>query len=111
MSGESEYDCQQQPRAWWQHNGNGGVYAPVDASQNKALPWIVFSWFLSGGALIGLVILSIVAPSLIDSRVEARVARAEALAELARKEASNAMDMVDLDRQTRKAQEAVKHER
>ncbi len=85
------------------------LYQGTDNSTNKALPWIAFSWFLSGGAIIGLIIWSIVAPSLIDSRVEARVAKAEALAELARKEASVAKDVVDLEVQRRKAREEFKY--
>lgn len=109
MSADSQYEHEfMPPNAGWQHRGNGGVYAPIDASKNKALPWIAFSWFLSGGAVLGLIIGSIVAPSLIDSRVEARVARAEALSELARKEASTAKDIVDLEVQRRKAREELK---
>jgi hypothetical protein len=48
------------------------------------------------------------APQIVQSKIDAGTSKAEAVADLARKEASNAMDMVDLDRQTRKAQEAVK---
>lgn len=81
----------------------------TDNSVNKALPWIAFSWFLSGGAIIGLIVFAIIATSLIDSRVEGRVAKAEALAELARKEASVAKDVVDLEVQRRKAREELKH--
>jgi hypothetical protein len=109
MSADSQYEHEfLPPNTGWQHRGNGGVYAPIDASSNKALPWIVFSWFLSGGAIIGLLIWSILAPSLIDSRVEGRVAKAEAMAELARKEASVAKDIVDLEVQRRKAREEIK---
>lgn len=48
------------------------------------------------------------APQIVQSKIKAGTSKAEAVADLARKEASNAMDMVDLDRQTRKAQEAAK---
>lgn len=80
----------------------------IDNSVNKALPWIAFSWFLSGGAVIGLIIWSIVAPSLIDSRIEARVAKAEAVAELARRDAAIAKDMMDVERAKRIAREESK---
>jgi hypothetical protein len=50
----------------------------VDQSVNKALPWVAFSWFLSGGAIIGLVLMALLMPELIDSRVAAGIANARA---------------------------------
>lgn len=90
----------------------------TDQSVNKALPWVAFSWFLSGGAIVGLIVAVLAMQGRIESegravkaevaaQVEARVARAEALAELARKEASTAKDMVDLDRAKNKALEEL----
>ncbi len=53
---EDMRDCQWrnefgQPLAGWQHRGNGGVYAPIDASQNKLLPWIAFAMLIAGIAI------------------------------------------------------------
>lgn len=45
---------------------------------NKALPWIAFSWFLSGGAIIGLILMALLMPEIIESRVAAGVASAKA---------------------------------
>jgi len=112
MSEDSQYEHEfMSPQNGWQHRGNGGVYAPIDASSNKSLPWIVFSWFLSGGSIIGLILLAIILPSYVDSKIEGRVAKAEAIAELARRDASISKDMVDLDRAKLKAKEELKHER
>lgn len=52
----------------------------VDQSVNKALPWVAFSWFLSGGALVGLIVIAILVPSLIDSGVAKGVAEGRAAA-------------------------------
>lgn len=62
--------------------------------------------FLSTGLWIATAIFG---PQLIQARIDAGAARAEALAELARKEASTAKDMVDLDRAKAKALEEVKN--
>lgn len=50
----------------------------VDQSVNKALPYVAFSWFLSGGAIIGLVLIALLIPEVIDSRVAAGIADARA---------------------------------
>lgn len=50
----------------------------VDQSVNKALPYVAFSWLLSGGALVGLFVLALLVPHLIDSKVEAGVAESKA---------------------------------
>lgn len=50
----------------------------VDQSVNKALPWVAFSWFLSGGAIIGLIVFAILVPALIESGVAKGVAEAKA---------------------------------
>jgi hypothetical protein len=71
--------------------------------------------FLAIGA-IGLSLLStglwiatmVFAPQVIQAKIEAGTADAYALAELARKEASTAKDLVDSDRAKRKALEEIK---
>lgn len=50
----------------------------IDNSVNKALPWVAVSWFLSGGAIIGLILYALLMPSVIDSRVAAGIADARA---------------------------------
>jgi len=96
--------------------GTVPVNAKVDQSNsgnvNHHLPWLMVSAILGAiGTTLGIVLLClwlISGPEYLRAIAEARVAKAEANSELARKEASNAMDIVDLDRQTRKAQEAAK---
>lgn len=53
-------------------------HTEIDNSVNKALPWVAFSWFLSGGAIIGLVLMALLMPEIIDSRVAAGIAEARA---------------------------------
>ena len=88
------------------------VNAKVDQSHsgnvNHHLPYLIGLAVMATAALMGVLIMLWRGPDYLEALAEARVARAEALAELARKEASTAKDIVDLDRQTRKAQEAVK---
>ena len=50
----------------------------VDQSVNKALPWVAFSWLLSGGAIIGLFLMALLMPEVIDSRIAAGIADARA---------------------------------
>lgn len=50
----------------------------VDQSVNKALPWVAFSWFLSGGAIIGLVLMALLMPQIIAAQVAKGVAEARA---------------------------------
>lgn len=61
---------------------NGGKYSPitssVDQSVNKALPWVAFSWFLSGGAIIGLFLLALLVPHIIQSMVQKGIAEFQA---------------------------------
>lgn len=55
MSADSQYEHEfLPPNVGWQHRGNGGVYAPIDASSNRALPWIsaVLAGFAAGGVLV-----------------------------------------------------------
>ena len=59
----------------------------VDQSVNKALPWIAFSWFLSGGAVLGLLILSILIPAVIDARVSKETAEIRAAVAVAKTDA------------------------
>lgn len=47
----------------------------IDQSQNKALPWIAFSWFLSGGAVIGLILMALLQPALMDAKIEKAAAQ------------------------------------
>jgi hypothetical protein len=70
-------------------------------------------------AAIGLSLLStglwiatmVFAPQIVDAKIKAGSADAYALAELARKEASTAKDLVDKDRAKAKALEELKNER
>jgi len=39
------------PSTGWVHHGTGGVYAPVDNSQNKLLPWIAVAMLIAGIAV------------------------------------------------------------
>lgn len=79
----------------------------IDQSTNKSLPWIAFSWFLSGGSVIGLVMMALLIPHVIDSRVAAGVAEAkesvaqqaadaQATANAGREHARIALDKVEL---------------
>ncbi len=93
-------------------NSSQPVTAKVDQSHsgnvNHHLPWLMVNAIIGSAALMGVLIMLWKGPEYLAAIAEARVAKAEANSEIARKEASNAMDMVDLDRQTRKAQEAAK---
>jgi hypothetical protein len=62
---------------------------------NKALPWIAFSWFLSGGAIVGLILLALLLPEVIDSRVAKELAAAKADMHLAETNALLAKDRTD----------------
>lgn len=44
----------------------------------KSVPWIAFSWFLSGGAIIGLILMALLMPQIIRSEVGKGVAEAKA---------------------------------
>lgn len=90
----------------------------TDNSVNKALPWVAIACLLAGMSLG----VSLMSQPIMDAKIERakaelladfsqRIARTEALSELARKEASTAKDMVDLDRAKAKAREELKHER
>jgi hypothetical protein len=67
----------------------------VDQSVNKALPWVAFSWFLSGGAIVGLILVALLVPQLIDSRVSAQLSKAQADMHLAETNALLAKDRTD----------------
>jgi hypothetical protein len=117
------------PRARVECQPGGAITAPTtidqrqDNSVNKALPWGVIGAVFGGMGfamgLAALLVLCIGGPAYMDARAgrmqaELRaefaqgVARTQALAELARKEASTAVDTVDLDIQRRKAREELK---
>lgn len=46
----------------------------IQIDSTKLLPWVAFSWLLSGGALIGLVLMALLMPEIINARVSAVVA-------------------------------------
>lgn len=50
----------------------------IDQSVNKALPWVAVSWFLSGGAIIGLIVMALLMPEIIAARVAEGIAGAKA---------------------------------
>lgn len=59
-------------------DNRGNFHQAVDNSVNKALPYISFSWFLSGGALIGLIFMAVLMPQIIEAQVAKGVAQAKA---------------------------------
>lgn len=107
------------PRA----NFNAPHTGPVDQStdnsvgKNDALPWAWTAALFGGLGFGGVIVLCLLKPwETSDRAAQAelraefaqRIARTEALAELARKEASTAKDMVDLDRAKSRAREELK---
>jgi len=89
----------------------------IDHSVNKALPWIAFSWFLSGGAIIGLILMALLMPKIIDSEVAAgtaqaradmaqQAAEARAIANTGREHARVALDKVE-DFRTKLAEKGI----
>lgn len=99
----------------WTNRGDGGVYAPISQSVNPGLSWAAAVF--GGGALFAVLVMAILKPWETADRAvaaelrvefEQRVSRTEALAELARKEASTAKDITDLEVQRRKAREELK---
>lgn len=81
-----------------------GSYMDNSRGKNDALPWVVLSCILGSMSLMGVLLMPIV----IDAKVRAGVARAEVLAEQARKDSAIAKDMVDIDRAKRKAIEEIR---
>ena len=77
-------------------------------NRNDHLPWLQLNAIIGTAALMGVLIMLWKGPEYLAAIAEARVAKAEANSELARKEASNAMDLVDMDRAKRKALEELK---
>lgn len=78
----------------------------VDQSVNKALPYVAWSWLLSGLAIGGVLLLAVLMPLLIDSKVAAGVAQAregmaqqaadaKATAQTAKEHARVALDKVE----------------
>lgn len=74
--------------------------------KNDALPWVAVSWFLGGGAIIGLFLMALLMPEVIDSKVAAGVseakssmaqqaADAKATAQTAKEHARVALDKVE----------------
>jgi hypothetical protein len=61
----------------------------------RVVPWIAFSWFLSGGAIIGLTVLAVMMPQLADSKIKAGIAPAEERARTAETNARVALDKVE----------------
>lgn len=63
-----------------QPNFRGNYRQEVDNSRGKndSLPWVSFSWFLSGGAIVGLILMALLMPQIIRSEVAKGVAEAKA---------------------------------
>lgn len=87
----------------------GGSYAKAEVHDRTSLFVSIAALFVSGIVAGLLVAMCILIPELIEAKIQAGAARSEALAELARKEASTAKDMVDLDRAKAKAREELKN--
>jgi hypothetical protein len=117
------------PRANLRCEPGSAITAPVSLDQsqdnssgkriNDALPWAVLAALFGGLGFGGLVIMAIMMPQQMRAETRAAgaeiraefaqgVARAQALAELARKEASTAVDTVDNEVQRRRAREEIK---
>lgn len=79
------------PATGWQHRGNGGVYAPIDASNNKALPWTVLAALFGGLGFGGVIVLALMSRGQIEA--EGRAVRAEVRAEFAQQLAALRSDM------------------
>lgn len=67
----------------------------VDQSVNKALPWVAFSWFLAGAALIGVLLLALLMPQIMDAKIKAGVAASEERARTADVNSRIALDKVE----------------
>jgi ABC-type phosphate/phosphonate transport system substrate-binding protein len=76
-------------------DNRGNFHQAVDNSQNKALPWIAFSWFLSGAALIGVMLMAVLMPQMMDAKVKAGVAASEERARTSDVNARIALDKVE----------------
>lgn len=96
----------------------GNFHQEVDQSSNKALPWVAFSWFLSGGAIIGLLVMALLMPQIIEAQVAKGVAQAKAemaqqaaeakaIAATGREHARVALDKVE-DVRTKLAEQGIK---
>lgn len=59
------------------------------------MPWIAFSWFLAGGAIIGLAVQVVMSPQITDSKIAAGIAPAEERARTADVNARVALDKVE----------------
>lgn len=77
------------------------INGSVDNSTNKALPWVVLIAVLASLALMGVLMM----PMVIDAKVRAAVAPAEAKSELAMKTAYTAKDQIDFAIAKAKAKE------
>jgi hypothetical protein len=78
MSGDSQYEHEfLPPNTGWQHRGNGGVYAPIDASTNRPMPWVALACLCGGLGFGGLIILCILAPWRAQSELSEARMRAE----------------------------------
>lgn len=77
---------------------------------NHHLPWLVMIAVLSGAALFGVIVIMWKGPQYTEAVAKGESARAIALAELARKEASTAKDIVDLERAKVRAYEELTKE-
>lgn len=64
--------------------------------KNDKLPWVALIGLMSGGALVAVLLLAWFVPIMIDAKVRAAVAPADAKSELALKNAYTAKDTVDV---------------
>lgn len=76
------------------HN-RGNFHQAVDQSVNKALPWVAFSWLLSGLSIGMTVFMLAAAPAYIDAKVAAGSAKAEATAQTAKEHGRIALAEVE----------------
>lgn len=78
----------------------------IQIETGRLLPWIAFSWLLSGGAVIGVILMALMMPHIIDAKVSSGVsdakasiatqtAEANATAQTARTHARVALDKVE----------------
>lgn len=59
-------------------NNRGNFHNSVDNSVNKALPWVAYSWLLSGFSIGLTVMILALGPAYIDAKISASDARSDA---------------------------------
>ncbi len=101
------YDDNGNPRLDGRRN-TGNIHQAVTNSNNKndALPWVAMACFLAGGCVLGLILMALLLPQIIDSKVAAgearsqtamadKAAEAKAIANAGREHARIALDKVE----------------